>query len=79
MDLGRMGRKSKTQLITDSVQGQHLALSVAAHLARTQLVPDPLNVYDSQHMSETLDVVGNALARVAPLYAHDPSTSAPRQ
>jgi hypothetical protein len=74
-----MGRRSKTQLITESVQGQHLALSVAAHLARSQLVPDPLNVYDGQHMSEMLDVVGNALARVAPLYAQDAKAGAPRQ
>jgi len=74
-----MGRRSKTQLITDSVQGQHLALSVAAHLARSQLVPDPLNVYDGQHMNEMLDVVGNALARVAPLYAQDATAGAPRQ
>ena len=74
-----MGRRSKTPLITESVQGQHLALSVAAHLARSQLVPDPLNVYDGQHMNEMLDVVGNALARVAPLYAQDATAGAPRQ
>ena len=74
-----MGRKSKTGQLTDSILGQHLALSVAAHLARSQLVPDPLNVYDSQHMSEMVDVVGNALARVAPLYVHDPISGQPRQ
>ena len=74
-----MGRKSKTQLLSDSILGQHLALSVAAHLARTQLVPDPLRVYDGQHMSEMLDVVGNALARVAPLYVQDPKAESPRQ
>ena len=74
-----MGRKSKTQSLADSIAGQHLALSVAAHLARTQLVPDPLTVYDGQHLSEMLDVVGNALARVAPLYVHDPAAGTPRQ
>lgn len=74
-----MGRKSKTGQLTDSILGQHLALSVAAHLARSQLVPDPLNVYDSQHMGEMVDVVGNALARVAPLYVQDPLAGQPRQ
>jgi hypothetical protein len=74
-----MGRKTKTQHLADSLLGQHLALSVAAHLARTQLVPDPLNVYDAQHVSEMVDVVANALARVAPLYAQDPASGAPRQ
>jgi hypothetical protein len=63
--------KTKTEQLADSILGQHLALSVAAHLARTQLVPDPLGVYDAQHLSETLDVVANALAKVAPLYAQD--------
>jgi hypothetical protein len=74
-----MGRQSKAQHLTDGLLGQHLALSVAAHLARSQLVPDPLNVYDSQHLSDTLDAVGNALARVAPLYVPDPKAGAPRQ
>jgi hypothetical protein len=74
-----MGRKSKTQQLLDSTLGQHLALSVAAHLARTQLVPDPLTVYDGQHMMEMLDIVGNALSRVAPLYVMDAAAGAPRQ
>ena len=74
-----MGRKSKTQQLTDSIQGQHLALSVAAHLARTQLVPEPLAVYDSQHLSETVDIVARALAKVAPLYVRDPGSGQPRE
>lgn len=74
-----MGRKSKTQELGERILGQHLALSVAAHLARTQLVPDPLDVYDAQHMSEMIDVMANALARVAPLYVNDPRAGAPRQ
>jgi hypothetical protein len=74
-----MGRRGKTHQLTDSILGQHLALSVAAHLARSQLVPDPLKVYDGQHMSEMLDVVANALARVAPMYVQDPLAGAPRQ
>jgi hypothetical protein len=71
-----MARQSRTPQFSD---GQHLALSVAAHLARSQLVPDPLSVYDAQHLVEVLDAVGNALARVAPLYIQDPQAGAPRQ
>jgi hypothetical protein len=74
-----MGRKSKTQQLTESILGQHLALAVAAHLARTQLVLHPPSGHDTEHMTEMLDVVGNALARVAPLYVHDPITREPRQ
>ena len=59
--------------------GQHVALSVAAHLARTQLIPDPLGACDAPRLSETLDAVGNALARVAPLYVQDPQAGTPRQ
>lgn len=73
-----MGRKTKTQQLTSSIAGQHLALSVAAHLARTQLVPDPLTIYDAQHLSEMLDVVARALAKVAPIYVRDADASDPR-
>ena len=74
-----MARKSKTQQLTEGIAGQHLALSVAAHLARTQLVPDPLKVYDGQHLTDMLDVVGLALARTAPLHVIDPAAGEPRQ
>jgi hypothetical protein len=74
-----MARKSKTQQLTEGIAGQHLALSVAAHLARTQLVPDPLKVYDGQHLTDTLDIVGLALARTAPLHVIDPAAGEPRQ
>ena len=74
-----MGRKSKTLQLSEGILGQHIALSVAAHLARTQLVPEPRGAYDGQHLSEMLDVVANALARVAPLYVTDPKIGATRQ
>lgn len=74
-----MARKSKTQQLTEGISGQHLALSVAAHLARTQLVTDPLKVYDGQHLTEMLNVVGLALARTAPLHMIDPAAGEPRQ
>jgi hypothetical protein len=74
-----MSQKSKTQHLTDSIIGQHLALSVAAHLARTQLVSDPLAIYDSQHLTEMIDIVAGAIAKVAPLYVQDPGSGTLRQ
>jgi len=71
-----MGHKPKDRQIDDGILGQRLALSVAAHLARTQLVPNPLNVYDARHLSDMLDVVANALARAAPFYVQDPDGGA---
>ena len=62
-----MASKSKADKLTDSISGQYLSLAVAAHLARTQLVPDPLKLYDSQHLGDMLNVVAQALARTAPL------------
>ena len=74
-----MGRKGKTQHITANILGQHLALSVAAGLARTQLVPEPLRVYDAQHLSDMVDVIARALAKVAPLYVHDQKDGSTRE
>ena len=62
-----MARKSRTDKLTESISGQYLSLAVAAHLARTQLVPEPLKVYDGQHLGEMLNVVAQALARTVPL------------
>jgi len=73
-----VGRR-KTKQLTDSIVGQHLALSVAAGLARTQLVPDPLMAYDALHITGTLNLVGGALARVAPLYVRETKTGAVRE
>lgn len=69
-----MGRQSHTRKLIETNLGQHLAISVAAHLARTHLVPDPLNVYDGKHLSDTVDEAANALAKVAPLYVLDTKT-----
>ena len=74
-----MARKSKTQELSDGITGQHLSLPVAAHLARTQLVPDPLKAYDGQHVLDMLNHIGLALARTAPLYAIDPVAASLRQ
>lgn len=66
-----MGRR-KTKQLTDGILGQHLALSVAAGLARSQLVPDPTRVYDAQHLSDSLNHVARGLAKVAQLYLSVP-------
>ncbi len=73
-----MARKSKTPEPPEGSLGQHLALAVAAHLARTQLVPDPLRLYDGEHLSDMLNVVAGALARTAPLYVRDVATGKAR-
>jgi hypothetical protein len=73
-----MASPSKIDKLTDSISGQYLSLAVAAHLARTQLVPDPLKVYDGQHLSEMLNVVAQALARTAPLHITDTASGEKR-
>ena len=73
-----MASKSKTDKLTADIAGQYLSLAVAAHLARTQLVPDPLKVYDGQHLGEMLNVVAQALARTAPLHITDAASGEKR-
>ena len=74
-----MGRRSTTQRLTETIAGQHLALSVAAHLARSQLVRDPLSPYDARHLLDVLDAVGSAICRVAQLYVLDAKTGQRRE
>lgn len=74
-----MATKPRTNPLAEAIARQHLALSVAAHLARTQLVPDPTRIYDLQHLSEMLNVVAASLARTAPLYVFDAPSGEPRQ
>ena len=70
--------KSRTEQLSESVLGQHIALSVAAGMARTQLVCDPLKVYDAQHLTEMLDIAARALAKVTTLYVREAENAAPR-
>lgn len=60
-----------TDKIVDTALGQHLALAVAAQLARAQVVPNAHTVYDARHLSDMLDVVADALVRVCPIYVRD--------
>jgi hypothetical protein len=73
-----MGRR-KIMDLPERIRGEHLGLCVAAHLARTQLVVDPLARYDAKHLIEMVNAVASALARVAPLYVHDAAAGAPRE
>jgi hypothetical protein len=63
-----MAKRTPTERLVDDLRSQHIALSVAAGLARTQLIPDPTRVYDSQHLSDSLNHVARGLAKVAQLY-----------
>jgi hypothetical protein len=61
--------KNKTTRLAESIRNQHVAISVAAGLARAQLVPNPVGVYDARHLSDMLDIIADAIARVVPLYS----------
>jgi len=74
-----MARKSKTQQLAEGISGQHVSLAVAAHLARSQLVPEPLQAYDGQHLAEMLDVMAQALTRSAALHQIDAQTGLTRE
>ena len=65
--------------LVEAVQGQHIALSVATHLARTKLAPGVSRRYDTEHFLEMLDVLARALAKTAPLYVREGADSDPRE
>lgn len=64
-----MGKPGPTDRLIDGLRSQHIALSVAAGLARTQLIAAPGKVNDAQHLSDSLNMVAHGLAKVAQLYA----------
>lgn len=72
-----MAKRNPTERLVDDLRSQHIALSVAAGLARTQLIPDPTRVYDAQHLSDSLNHVARGLSKVAQLYLAIPG-EAPR-
>jgi hypothetical protein len=74
-----MGPKSKAQQLADGILRQHLGLSVAAHLARTELMPEARAVYDCEHQGELINIIARALAKVVPVYVHDASADARRE
>ena len=71
--------KDKTTRLAEGIRNQHVAMSVAAGIARAQLVPNPVGVYDARHLSEMLEVMAAAIARVAPIYAMNARTGEVRR
>ena len=71
--------KEKTTRLAEGIRNQHVAMSVAAGLARAQLVPNSVGVYDPLHLSEMLEVMAAAIARVAPIYAMNARTGEVRR
>jgi len=69
----------KTQGLRDAILGQHLSLTVAAHLARVQLVSNPLARYDAEHIIQMVELVAGALVKVAPLYVSGEAGATPRE
>jgi len=74
-----MPRKPKSQHLAEGISGQHVSLAVAAHLARSQLVPEPLQAYDGQYLAEMVDVMAQALTRSAALHQIDAQTGLTRE
>ena len=71
--------KDKTTRLAEGIRNQHVAMSVAAGIARAQLVPNPVGVYDARHLSEMLEVMAAAIARVAPIHAMNARTGEVRR
>jgi hypothetical protein len=65
--------KDKTTRLAEGIRNQHVAMSVAAGIARAQLVPNPVDIYDM------LEVMAAAIARVAPIYAMNARTGEVRR
>jgi hypothetical protein len=74
-----MAKKRASEALGERIAGQHVSLAVAAHLARTQLVPEPIKPYDGQHLSDMLDLMAQALTHTAALYVVDAHTGVSRE
>lgn len=59
--------------------GDHLPLSLAAHLARSQLMDDQLARYNTRQLFQMLDAVARALLKTARVHARDGEDAAPRE
>ncbi len=77
--ISHMARRANTRSLIETTLGQRLALGLAAHLARSELVRDPPAGHDALQIADTLNRVGWALARVAPLYVHEAPRAEPRE
>src|SRR5687768_15031721 len=73
-----MRRKPKKDQSTDITVGQHVAFPDAVQLASSELIEDQRSYSGAQHVGGILDVVGNALVRVVPVYFQDAGVARPR-
>ena len=71
--------KDKTTRLAEGIRNQHVGMSVAAGIARAQLAPNPVGVYDARQLSEMLEVMAAAIARVAPIHAMNARTGEVRR
>ena len=71
--------KDKTTRLAEGIRNQHVAMSVAAGISISQLVPNPVGVYDAQHLSEMLEVMAAAIARVATIHEMNARTGEVRR
>jgi hypothetical protein len=71
--------KEKTTRLAEGIRKQHIAMSVAAGIARAQLVPNPVGVYDAHHLGRMLEVMATAIAQVAPIHAMNARTGEVRK
>ena len=65
--------------MVNPIFGDHLPLSLAANLARSQLVANPLGRCDAQHVFEMLDAVARALLKTARVHVREGEGAAPRE
>jgi hypothetical protein len=74
-----MPRKANTKRLLEDGLGEYIGLAAAAHLTRAHLLPDPLKADKTGRFEDTLNLIGLALAKVAPLYVRDANAKAPRE
>lgn len=69
---------SETTQLIGWIRGQHIALSVAAAVARNQL-SSGAGPSDAEQLSEMLNAVARAVSKVAPIYLKDSESGALRR
>ena len=73
-----MGRKPKKDHLSTDITVGHLAFPVAVQLASSELIEEQRSDSGAQHIGGMLNVIGNALVRVVPVYFQDAGVAKPR-
>jgi hypothetical protein len=73
-----MGRKPKKDHLSTDITVGHLAFPVAVQLASSELIEEQRGDSGAQHIGGMLNVIGNALVRVVPVYFQDAGVAKPR-